>query len=116
MTTTMWILGFIAGLATVVVTEFLFTLGIAMMVVVSLLRPRPAAAGGACVAWGGAFLIAMWQAADRCAAFNRQPNASCTMGDNTPFAIVGVAVLALGLALSAYAILRARMVAVPSSP
>jgi hypothetical protein len=47
---------------------------------------------------------------------NRQPNTSCTMGDNTPFAITGVAVLALGLLLSAYAVWRARVVALPSSP
>ena len=57
----MWILGFLAGLAALVVTVFLFPVGIAMVVVVALLRPRPAAAAGVCVAWGGAFLLTMWQ-------------------------------------------------------
>jgi hypothetical protein len=112
----MWILGFLAGAATLVITEFVFPLGVALLVVVCFLRPRPVAAGGACVAWGGAFLIVMWRAADQCATLNRQPNTSCTMGDNTPFAITGVAVLALGLVLSAYAAWRARVVALPSSP
>jgi hypothetical protein len=105
----MWILGFIAGAATLVVMEFLVPVGIALLVVVCFLRPRPAAAGGACVAWGVAFLIVMWQAAERCAAFNRQPHASCTMGDSTPFAITGVAVLALGLVLTTYAGWRAAL-------
>jgi hypothetical protein len=63
----MWILGFLAGAATLVITEFFFPLRVALLVVVGFLRPRPAAAGGACVAWGGAFLIVMWRAADRCA-------------------------------------------------
>ena len=111
----MWILGFVAGVAAMVVTVFLFPLGIALVVVVSLLRPRPAAAGGVFVAWGGAFLIAMWQAAERCAAFNRQPNASCTMGGNTLFAAAGIAVLLLGIVLTMYAVWRTRAVAVPSS-
>ena len=112
----MWILGLIAGAATVLVTVYLFPLGVGILAAVCFLRPRPAAAGGACMAWGGAFLIVMWQAADGCAALNRRPNASCTMGDNTPFAIAGAAVLALGLALSAYAAWRTRVVALPSSP
>jgi hypothetical protein len=112
----MWILGFVAGVAAMVVTVFLVPLGIALVVVVALLRPRPAAAGGVCVAWSGAFLFAMWQAAERCAAFNRQPNASCTMGDNTPFAAAGIAVLLLGIVLTTYAVWRTRAVAVPSAP
>jgi hypothetical protein len=46
----------------------------------------------------------LWSAADRCVAFNRQPQASCTMGDNTTFALVGVLLLGIGIALSAYAL------------
>jgi hypothetical protein len=108
MKTTMWILGFIAGLAALVIIEFMFVLGVAAVVVVSLLRPRPAAAAGVCVAWGAGFLMVIWQAAERCAAFNRQPHASCAMGDNAPFAAAGLAVLALGLLLTAYLMMQAR--------
>ena len=115
MGTKMWILGAIAGVAALFVTVFIFPLGIALVVIVAFLRPRPAATAGVCMAWGATFLIVMWQAADRCAALNRQPNASCTMGDNTPFAIAGVAVLVLGILFTAYAVWRARAVAVPSS-
>lgn len=114
MTTTMWILGFIAGLAALVIMDCMFLLGIAAVVVVALLRPRPAAAAG--VAWGAGFLIVLWQAAERCAVFNRQPNASCTSGDNSPFAILGIAVLALGLLLTVYTVRRARGIAAASSP
>jgi hypothetical protein len=111
----MWVLGFIAGLAALVIIHFMFLLGVAAIVVVSLLRPRPAAAAGACVAWGAGFLIVLWQAAERCVEFNRQPNAACSMGDNSPFAATGLAVLALGLALTAYTLWRARSVAVVRS-
>ncbi|HEY8861044.1 MAG TPA: hypothetical protein VIN37_02985 [Candidatus Limnocylindria bacterium] len=113
--TTMWILGFIAGLAAVVVINFMFVLGVAIVVIVSLIRPRPAAAAGVCVAWGAGFLIVMRRAVERCLEFDRQPNAACTMPDNTPFAIAGIAVLVLGLALTLYVAWRARAVAVPSS-
>jgi hypothetical protein len=85
-----------------------------MFVAIALIPPRPVAAGGACVAWGGGFLAVMWLAAERCAEFSRRPNASCTMGDNTPFLMVGLAMLALGFVLTAYAASRARSVAVPS--
>jgi hypothetical protein len=91
-TTAMWILGFIAGLAALVVIHFMFIVGIAIVVVISLLRPRPAAAAGACVAWGGGFVVVLKQTADRCLEFDRQPNAACAMGDNTLFAAVGIAV------------------------
>ena len=104
----MWLLGFIGGVGALVVTLFLFPIGIAILVVVSLLRPRPASAAGACVAWGSAFLMVLWRAADRCAALNRQPNTSCTFGDNTPFALTGIAVLAVGLLLTVYVAVRAR--------
>jgi hypothetical protein len=108
MTATMWILGFIAGVAALVVTVFLSPVGVALVVVVSLLRPRPAAAAGACVVWGSAFLITMWRAVESCAALNRQRNASCTLGDNSLFAAVGLAVLALGIGLTVYAMMQAR--------
>ena len=112
----MWILGFIAGLAAVVVVHFMFVLGVAIVVIVSLIRPRPAAAAGVCLAWGAGYLVVMWQAAERCAALNREPHTTCTTYDNTFFAVAGIAVLALGIALTAYAMWRARVVAVPSSP
>jgi hypothetical protein len=115
MTATMWILGFIAGVATLVVTVFLFPVGIALVVVVSLLRPRPAAAAGACVVWGSAFLITMWQAAESCAALNRHRNASCTTGDNTLYAVTGIAVLALGLVLTTYLVVRGRSRSTPAA-
>jgi hypothetical protein len=111
----MWILGFIAGLAAVVVVNFMLVLGVAIVVIVSLIRPRPAAAAGVCVAWGAGFLVVMWQAAERCAALNRQPHSSCTTGDNTPFAVAGIAVLAVGIALTAFAAWQARPAAIPSS-
>jgi len=112
----MWILGFVAGLAAVVVIHFMFVLGVAIVVIVSLIRPRPAAAAGVCFAWGLGFLVVLKQAADRCVEFNRQPNASCTMGDNTPFAAAGIAVLLLGIVLTAYAVWRTRAVALVSAP
>jgi hypothetical protein len=108
MTATLWVLGFIAGVAALAITVFLFPAGIALVVGVSLLPPRPAAAAGVCVAWGSAFLLAMWQATESCAALNRQPQGSCTPGDNTLFAATGIAVLALGLLLTAYLPVRAR--------
>jgi hypothetical protein len=111
----MWILGFIAGLAAVVVVNFMLVLGVAIVVIVSLIRPRPAAAAGVCVAWGAGFLVVMWQAAERCAALNRQPHSSCTAGDNMPFAAAGIAVLAVGIALTAFAAWQARPAAIPSS-
>jgi hypothetical protein len=100
----MWLLGLIAGAAAIVLLVFLAPLGIAVIVVVALLRPRPAAAGGVCIAVGVGFLLALWRAADQCAAFSRQPQANCTMGDNTSFALIGALLLGLGLALSAYAL------------
>ena len=120
MTTARWILGFLAGLAALAVTVFLsplgFPVGIAIVAAVSMVRPRPVAAGGVCMAWGAGFLVVMWQATESCAALNRQPNARCTMGDNTPFAMTGIAVLVLGVVLTAYAVWRARAVAVASAP
>jgi hypothetical protein len=115
-TTTLWILGFIAGLAALVLIHLLLIAGIALVVAVSLLRPRPAATAGACVAWGLGFLVALKQGADRCVEFDQQPNAACSMGNNTPFAATGIAVLVLGIVLTAYAVWRGRVVAVPSAP
>ena len=116
----MWIVGFIAGVLALAITVFLsplgFPVGIAIVALVALLKPRPAAAGGVCLAWGAGFLVVIWKAAESCAALNRQPNASCTMGDNTPFAATGIAVLVLGIVLTAYAVWRARAAAVPSAP
>jgi hypothetical protein len=76
-------LGFIAGLAALVIIHFMFLLGVA--------------AGGA------GFLIVVWQAAERCVEFNRQPNAECSMGDHSPFAATGLAVLGLGVGPTVYA-------------
>jgi len=64
---------------------------------------------------GGAFLIVMRQAVQSCAALNRQPNASCTPGDNTLFAAPGIAVLVLGLLLTAYTVVRAQSSRSPSA-
>ena len=55
--TRMWALGFIAGVAALVIIEFMLVLGVAAVVGVALLRPRPAAAAGVCVSWGAGFLI-----------------------------------------------------------
>ncbi len=110
-----WTIGLIAGAVALLATEFVFPVGIAAVMLVSLLRPRPAAAAGACVAWGGAFLTFMWTAAERCDAFNRQPNARCTMGDNTFFLGTGLALLVFGLLLTAYAARRARRIALTSA-
>ncbi|HAF11188.1 MAG TPA: hypothetical protein DCK98_14050 [Chloroflexi bacterium] len=103
-----WLIGLVGGVIALAVTDIIFPLGIAMVVGIALLRPRPVAAGGACVAWGAGFAGALWLASERCAEFNRQPNAGCTMGDNTPFLTVGLAVLVLGLLLTSYAAARAR--------
>jgi len=111
----MWILGFIAGLAAVVVLHFIFVLGVAIVVIVSLFRPRPAAAAGVCLAWGAGYILLMWQAAERCAALNREPHTTCTTYDNTLFTFAGIAVLALGIAFTAFAAWQARPAAIPSS-
>ncbi len=101
-----WLLGLIGGASALLVTLLIFPLGIVMVVAIALLRPRPLPAAGACVAWGAGFLIAMRRAEEACAAFNRQANASCTMGDNTPYFMVGAAMLVLGAALTVYAARR----------
>ena len=103
---TAWLLGLVGGAVALAVTVLMFPLGIAMVVAIALLRPRPLPAAGGCVAWGAGFLIEMRRAEEACAAFNRQPNASCTMGDNTPFFLVGAAVLVLGAALTGYSARR----------
>jgi len=100
----MWVIGLVAGAAAMALLAFMAPLGITAMVVVALVPPRPAAAGGVSIAAGAGFLLALWSAADRCVAFNRQPQASCTMGDNTTFALVGILLLGIGIALSAYAL------------
>jgi uncharacterized membrane protein (DUF485 family) len=103
-----WVVGLIGGAEALVITIFVFPLGIALVVLTAFIRPRPAALAGASVAWGAGFIVAMKQAADRCAEINRQPNASCTMGDNTPFAAVGIAVFVVGVLLTIYVLGRAR--------
>jgi hypothetical protein len=113
-TTRSWLLGFISGVAALIVTDVMFVLGVALVALTAMLRPRPAAAAGVCVAWGGGFLFVLRQAAERCAEFDRRPNAGCTMGDNSPFLIVGLAVLALGVVLTLYAVVRARSSRIPS--
>lgn len=77
----MWLLGLVAGVAAMGLLDFVAVLGIAAVVVVALLRPRPAAADGVSIGAGAGNLFALWSAADRCAPFNRQPQASCTMGE-----------------------------------
>lgn len=96
------------GTESLVLTLFVFPLGIALFGLTAFIQPRPAAMAGACVAWGAGFVVAMWLSEERCAQFNRQPNASCTMGDNTVFAIAGLAVLVVGVALTVYAGVRLR--------
>lgn len=103
------LIGIVAGAAAMALLGFVAPLGIAAIVVVALWRPRPAAAGGVSIAVGVGFLLALWSAADRCVAFNRQPQASCTMGDNTTFALVEALLLGLGIALSAYALTHSNM-------
>ncbi|HEY8731741.1 MAG TPA: hypothetical protein VIN69_07165 [Candidatus Limnocylindria bacterium] len=98
-----WLLGFACGVAALVISDVAFPLGIALLVAITLLRPRPVTAAGACVAWGGGFFLAIALADRRCIEFNRLPNASCTMGDSTLFLIAGSAVLTLGVALTVFA-------------
>jgi hypothetical protein len=115
MTAAVWFLGVVTGLAALVIIHFLFPVGIALVVAVSLLGPRPAGAAGVCIAWGAGFIVALKRATDGCAEFNKQPNAACSMGDNLPFLLVGLALLAAGVLLSAYAAMRARRVALTST-
>ena len=103
-----WLTGLVGGAVALVMTGLFFPIGIAMFAATAFLKPWPAAAGGAFVTWGAAFLLEMRRASDGCVAFSRQPNASCTMGDNTPFLAVGLAVLTLGLLLTGLAVARAR--------
>ena len=103
-----WLIGLIGGAVALALLSFFFPGAIVLLIAVALLKPRPVAAGGAFTTWGAAFLLEMRRAADGCAAFNRPPNAGCTMGDNTPYLMAGLAVLALGVVLTGYSIIRAR--------
>ena len=103
-----WLIGLIGGAVALALLSFFFPGAIVLLIAVALLKPRPVAAGGAFTTWGAAFLLEMRRAADGCAAFNRSPNAGCAMGDNTPYLMAGLAVLALGVVLTGYSIIRAR--------
>jgi hypothetical protein len=107
----LWVVGaFLAG--AFIAGPGLLPLGIGalatfMIGAVALRGPeRAALAGGAATVLGALFLSAVSQSIESCARFNRQPGGRCEMGDGTPFVVIALLFLGMGLALTILAVRR----------
>jgi hypothetical protein len=87
-----------------------FPLVIAVLVVLVFRSPeRPAMGGGAMVSTGVLFLQGLRAAVDRCAEMDRSPSGSCEIYGVSEQALAMGLYVAVGLALTAYAVLRPRL-------
>jgi hypothetical protein len=83
-------------------------LGVLALVGAIAVRPRPFGAAGGLIGWPVSWLLLLVAASARC------DPASCIGPDLTPWVIVSIAVLAVGLGILAYAIRRARSTTAPT--
>lgn len=104
----LWAIGVVLGVAAALVLPYTFSLygvpllvAIGLAVTAALLRPRPAGSAGYLTAVGALWLLTLQRTTEQCAELNRQPNASCQMGDNSLLVLVGLLLLGAGLALTA---------------
>ena len=104
----LWSIGLVLGVASILVLPYTFSLygvplllAIGLAVTAAVLRPRPAGAAGYLTAAGAGWLLWLQRTGEQCADLNRQPNASCQMGDNSFLVWVGVLLIGAGLALTA---------------
>ena len=111
----LWISGLLLGVVANGVIPFTWALyglplllAIGLAVLAALARPRPAGLAGFLLPVGAGWLLTLRGAVESCAEVNRQPNASCQMGDNSTDALVGVLLLGAGFALSALVLRSAR--------
>jgi hypothetical protein len=105
--------GLLLGAATLLLTSRFGVLALALPIFgVAVLRRSGLAVGaGLLVSLGLAYIWAIAAANERCAQFNRQPNASCqTYGTDEQF-VLACAVAALGVILAAFTLARERRVA-----
>ena len=102
------LLGFAVGVAgTLLMLEIPIlgapTLG---LIAFALIRLRSAAPyGGLCLAVGVLFAFLDWRSVEQCESFNRS-GGFCEMLDPAPHALIALLFLGLGVALSAYGLLR----------
>jgi hypothetical protein len=102
--------GLVLGALTLLLTSRfgVFALALPILGIALLGRSGLAAGGGLLVSLGIGYLWAITAANERCAEFNRQPNASCqTYGTDEQLLLAG-AVAALGVLLAAFALARER--------
>jgi hypothetical protein len=104
----LWAIGVVLGVAAALVVPYTFSyygvpflVAIGLALTAALLRPRPAGSAGYLTAVGALWLLTLQRTTEQCAELNRQPNASCQMGDNSLLVLVGLLLLGAGLALTA---------------
>lgn len=104
----LWSIGLVLGVAAILVLPYTFSLygvpfllAIGLAVTAAVLRPRPAGAAGYLTATGAGWLLWLQPTGEQCADLNRQPNASCQMGDSSFLLWAGVLLIGAGLALTA---------------
>ena len=104
----LWSIGLVLGVAATLVLPYSFSyygvplvIAIGLAVTAAVLRPRPAGAAGYLTAVGALWLLTLQRTTEQCAELNRQPNASCQMGDNSLLILVGLLLLGAALALTA---------------
>jgi hypothetical protein len=115
----LWSIGLVLGVVASLVLPYTFSyyglplvIAIGLAVTAAVLRPRPAGAGGYLTAVGALWLLTLQRTTAQCDELNRQPNASCQMGDNSLLVLVGVLVIGAGLALTTLLVVSRR----PSIP
>lgn len=90
-------------------TALVFPLAIAVLVVLVLRSPeRAALGGGGMVVTGPWFLYQLRAAVERCAEMDRSPSGSCEIYGVEEQALAIGLYVAVGLGLTAYAVLRPR--------
>jgi hypothetical protein len=81
----------------------------AAVVALTLVRSRSRAlGGGVMVSFGLWWLWAFLQAEEGCAAFNAQPGGRCTLGDYSGLVALALCVIATGVLVIGYELLRPR--------
>jgi hypothetical protein len=108
-----WLFGAFAALALLFATMrsvFVFPLVIAVLVVLLIRSPERAAfGGGAMVPTGLWFLYELRAAVERCADTDRSPSGSCSIYGVEEQALAMGLYVAVGIGLTAYAVLRPRL-------
>ncbi|HEU5287587.1 MAG TPA: hypothetical protein VFV20_04230 [Candidatus Limnocylindria bacterium] len=107
----LWLLGFAVGIAGIPMASYVAFPGMIVLglLALALVRSRSVALfGGLSLAVGAWFSFLEWRTVANCDAFNRRGGGSCTIIDPAPSVLIPLLFLALGVALSAYGLLRDR--------